>query len=902
MERKLKLHVVSHTHWDREWYLSFQVFRRKLVKLIDHLVKLLDENQKFKSFMMDGQTLAIKDYLEIRPEMENKIKELIKSGRIIIGPWFSQPNEFLVSGESLIRNLILGLKESEKFGGGMKICYLPDAFGQISQLPQIMHGFSMEDAVVWRGVPDGSRTVFKWRGSDDSECLVHYMCGTYGNAVALPLSCKGYEEYLDSTPIYRKGLIERMQGILKVLSQKTTNQNLLLMNGIDHSFAQNDLPDVIKEINEKIPGVVANHSTLSEYIKTVRQEHEENGIPYQTVDGELRDPTEVCILPGSQSTRTDVKIINSRIDAMFEKWMEPFSSISWMLGFEYPQSEIRKAWEYLLENHAHDSLACSSVDSAYHQILTRFEWAEELGNDLISESLQRICKQITLNGLIEGKEKILAIFNPLNWSRNEVVTTVVDVPQALTIKHPVLMDGENAVPMVIHNETNTKVLRFNPRMGAVDLISVIRYEITILISKVPGIGYKALKLTDSTIPSDSPKHLIRSDRVMENEYIRFEVNYNGTFNITEKLSKKRYESLHYFEDCGEAGDGFRHEKPMNDQVIFSLGTPVNISIVEDTSLKATIKIELNMDLPEGLTNYRKARSDVMVPCPISSLVTMTKGVARVDIKTSIINRAKDHRLRVVFPTGIKSEYSYAEQPFDVVKRKIKLPDFKKYSEGFKEKPSSTHPQLSFVDVTNGKDGLMIANQGLYEYEVKDNEEKNIAITLLRCTNLIYEPYLSTYEMGLIPEAECIGEYTFQYSIIPHRGNWESVWKSVYEFKFPMKAVMQCSLEEEAMSNYTGLKRKNKLPMEYSFIKVESSDLQISAIKKCELRESLIIRLFNPTMRTIESSLIVNFPGYRFVQAYETNLKEERETELIIDESGSMKVVIDKKKLLTIELI
>ncbi|MCL4418042.1 MAG: hypothetical protein M1365_15380 [Actinobacteria bacterium] len=902
MERKFKLHIVSHTHWDREWYLSFQLFRRRLVKLIDHLIKLFDENQEFKSFMMDGQTLAIKDYLEIRPEMENKIIELVKDGRIIIGPWFTQPNEFLVSGESLIRNLILGLGESEKFGGGMQICYLPDAFGHISQLPQILCGFSMEDAVVWRGVPTGSKTVFKWMGSDDSECLVHYMCSTYGNAVALPLSCKGYEEHLDSTPIYRKGLIERMENILEVLSRKTTNQNLLLMNGIDHAFAQNDLPDVIKEINEKIPGIKAVHSTLSEYIKAVRQEHEENEIPYQTAAGELRDSTEACILPGSQSTRINVKIINNRIEGMFEKWMEPFLSFSWMLGFEYPQSEIWKAWEYLLENHAHDSLACSSVDSAYHQILTRFEWAEELGNDMISESLQRICKLITLNGLIEEKEKILVIFNPLNWYRSEAISVVIDVPEALMIKHPILMDGEKTVPMVIHNEAHTKVLKFNPRMGAVDLIPVIRYEATILMNEVPGIGYKALKLTDSTIPSDSPKRLVSSDKIMENEYIRLEVNYNGTFNIIDKLSNNHYESLHYFEDCGEAGDGFRHKKPMNDQVIFSFVTPVNISVVEDTSLKATIKIELNMDLPEGLTSDRKARSEVMVPCSISSLVTMVRGVPRVDIKTSIINRAKDHRLRVVFPTGIKTEHSYAEQPFDVVKRKIKLPDFKKYPEDFEEEPSPTHPQLSFVDITNGTYGLMIANQGLYEYEVKDNEERSIAITLLRCTNLIYSPYLSTYDAGLIPEAECIGEYTFQYSVIPHRGNWENAWRNAYEFKFPMKAIIQSSLEEETISNYTSIAGKSKLPEEHSFIKVESPDLQISAIKKNEFRESLIIRLFNPTMHKIESRLTMNFPGPRFVKSFRNNLKEEREAELIIDENGSIKVTVDKKKLFTVELI
>ena len=187
MKDKLVLHIVSHTHWDREWYMSFQPFRRRLVKLFDHLINIFDEIQQYKYFTFDGQIIAINDYLEIRPEQEQKIKKLVEEGKLFIGPWYTQPNGFMVSGESLIRNLIFGQREGEKLGGCMKVCYLPDSFGQISQLPQIINGFGIEDVVSWRGVPKDSKTAFIWNGADDTECLFFYLLGSYGNASALPI-------------------------------------------------------------------------------------------------------------------------------------------------------------------------------------------------------------------------------------------------------------------------------------------------------------------------------------------------------------------------------------------------------------------------------------------------------------------------------------------------------------------------------------------------------------------------------------------------------------------------------------------------------------------------------------------------------------------------------------------
>ena len=261
----------------------------------------------------------------------------------------------MVGGEALVRNLLRGYRECEALGGVMKVCYLPDAFGFISQLPQIAEGFGMHDVVLWRGAPRGSRTVFSWKGSDGTECLAFYMVGAYINAMHLPAELEDHTDTVDFTDIPRKGLKARVQRVLDRIGPRATTPHLLLMNGVDHQFPQTDLPAIIRTINGNIDDVEAIHSTLPQYIQTVRAHHERNDLGYEKAAGELRDPSEGCILTGSQSTRADVKMANSRIENLLERWVEPFSAFAWLLGRPYPKAEIDMAWEYLLQNHSHDN-------------------------------------------------------------------------------------------------------------------------------------------------------------------------------------------------------------------------------------------------------------------------------------------------------------------------------------------------------------------------------------------------------------------------------------------------------------------------------------------------------------------------------------------------------------------
>jgi len=258
-------HIISHTHWDREWYLTYQQFRMKLVHLIDYTLDILKNNPDFK-FMLDGQTVVLEDYLEINPQRESELKNYIKEGRLLVGPWYVLSDEFLSDGESLIRNLLIGHKIAQRFGRVMKVGYLPDIFGHISIMPQILRGFDIDNAVIWRGV-DARETEFFWQSPDRTKVLCIWMPTGYTNLISLPAEPS---KALDK-------LIKSKEDILA--RAKNNTRHFLMMNGGDHLVPQINLPHIIAEVN-KLPG---RHkvllSTLPEYISQIKRKIKEKNNP-----------------------------------------------------------------------------------------------------------------------------------------------------------------------------------------------------------------------------------------------------------------------------------------------------------------------------------------------------------------------------------------------------------------------------------------------------------------------------------------------------------------------------------------------------------------------------------------------------------------------------------------------
>jgi mannosylglycerate hydrolase len=223
------LHIISHTHWDREWYLTFQQFRLKLVHLVDGLLETLEQNPDFEHFMLDGQTIVLDDYLQMRPENEAVIRQHVQSGRILIGPWHILPDMFLVSPEAHIRNLLQGARTASRFGPSMPVGYIPDPFGHPGQVPQILHGFGITTASVWRGIGD-LPCEFWWQAPDGSRVLMAFLRESYSNGASLPA---------DAPTQFTTQLAQ----IQATLAAHSAVHDLLVMVGTDHMEPSPHTPD-----------------------------------------------------------------------------------------------------------------------------------------------------------------------------------------------------------------------------------------------------------------------------------------------------------------------------------------------------------------------------------------------------------------------------------------------------------------------------------------------------------------------------------------------------------------------------------------------------------------------------------------------------------------------------------
>ena len=324
------------------------------------------------------------------------------------------------------------------------------------------------------------------------------------------------------------------------------------------------------------------------------------------------------------------------------------------------------------------------------------------------------------------------VFNPLPFTRDEVVEVDLDLPEMDNFCFTIFDAYGNEIYYYKDNQAKA-IHTVQQTYGFPLRFYAVRHKVYFWADSIPAFGHKTYivrRAQGSTVnrveQTTEDKVLITAKNQMENEYLRVEINDNGTLKILDKRTGKSYDRLNFFEDSGEVGDAYEHRQPKNDAVITSLNGKASIKLIEKNPFKVAFRIKVGLKLPERVTSDKTRRlNDRRRKCNIVSTVTLAKGARRIDIVTVVDNVVKDHRLRAMFPTGIKTNYSYAEGQFDVLKRPISKPPINKWI----EPPCSTHPQLNFVDLSNGKVGLAVINEGLPEYEVVDSRERTIACLL-----------------------------------------------------------------------------------------------------------------------------------------------------------------------------
>ncbi|MFP5254614.1 MAG: alpha-mannosidase [Acidimicrobiia bacterium] len=742
-----RVHIVPHTHWDREWYSPYQTFRLRLVDLLDQLLPELEADPSYAHFLLDGQMAVVEDYLEVRPEAEERLRALAGRGRVAMGPWYALPDEFLVSGETLVRNLQLGLRVATRFGGAMEVGYLPDMFGHIAQMPQLLRLFGFEHAVVWRGVPSAiDRSGFWWSSPDGSTVRAEYLPQGYGNGARVPDDAKAL--------LRRIAEFEEEQGEL-------LTGPILWMNGTDHLMPQPWLGRVVAEANELAAGgeadVELHVCSLADHVRRSPTD----GLPSWT--GELRSGARANLLMGVASNRVDVKQAAARAERALERLAEPLSAL--VLPAEaWPERLLDLAWLEVIRNSAHDSICACSVDEVCDAVLHRYAEATQIADGLAERALQALGATVAVDG------RTPVVVNPSARERGGVVELRLPgeaVPagtQLVAARPPerVLMDTtpvEVATVTVAELEYVHGIRSFTIEgLDGEELISVAREPagalvtppvrrallalreeqagrqvrvrvtnraaVTVLaaVPPVAGFGWRTWKAPASTDP------VVVTETALDNGRVRVEVDpADGTFSLDGVRGCGR------LVDGGDVGDTYNWCPPP-EELLVDQPRAVATRIVEGGPVRGRLEVRRTYELPTHVEGGRRVgRAEVEV----RTTLELAAGEDLLRVTVAFDNHGlRDHRLRVHLPLPDRAAGSRAECAFAVVERGLDAEG------GATEIGLPTFPSRRFV--TAG--GLTVAHEGLVEYElvdVVDGTAGALALTLLRATGMLSQGPMAT---------------------------------------------------------------------------------------------------------------------------------------------------------------
>jgi len=909
-----KGYVVTHTHWDREWRYPIWENRQYLIDMIDELLEILDTQPEYSCFLMDGQSVIIEDYLEFKPENREKVENYIKAGKIDVGPWYTLPDLYPVCGESLVRNLLKGSRLSEKLGRRLNVAHESFGWGQTAQFPQIYDGFGLNFVVVAKNVSKDRcpNCEFLWEAPDGTQVFAtrlgeHARANFFMNAFLAITTDKDYnsneyfmkigqdgqvyheadgngywEDYFviqDKGEIHEGRLKEAVRLAWSSMDETVLPDNRILMNGSDSSTAQPQLVEIIKKAQELFPDIELKLSTLEEYVEDfVKLVDKEKLI---TIKGELRDGPAFKCSANALSTRPNIKILNKKVENTLFKTAEPLS----VLEDRYNKPFIDKAVDYLLLSHPHDSINGVTQDKTVDDTMYRLNQALELSEATANTACKNIVKNIDFSGYSDDA-MLFVMFNTLPYARKEVVKLYIDFPQDMNVWEFELFDGDTKLDMQVlsRKEVVTPVSNLHTRPLPYE---VDRFEVLVDTGMIPAMGYKtihAVKTKDlnrkTVFWHDMRKYtgneLICGNNKMENAFLSVTVEGNGTVSITEKKSGKTYTNLNYFEETGDQGDYWIYYPPYHNKTYTSLGANADIWFEENGELSATIAAKIKMTVPKfGIINKNmvqgeSARSEEMTDIDITTYYTLKKDAKAVEVKTVINNTAMDHRMKVVFDTGICTEIAESAGHFYVDKRSTIPAGDKYYPE------MQTLPKGYFTTLSDGKNGFSFIDNCTCEYEA--NKDGRLAISLFRgVRNIICTEFRSA---GAFPHengGQSLGVLTFNYLLHPFCENETQMLAE--RMSAPVKTVQTCK----------GIGTKNTA---YSALEIPEK-LVLTALKKAEDSDKIIIRLYNPTEETVTGEIKTVFKNAKIVNLNEGDAKDLDLSEISVAPHKIVTIEVEK---------
>ncbi len=767
--------IVPHTHWDREWYWPFERFRMRLVDLLDDLLPRLEADPAFAHFMLDGQMAVVDDHLEIRPEAEATLRRLAADGRLAMGPWYVLMDEFLVSGETIVRDLQMGLRRAADFGGAMEVGYLPDMFGHVAQMPQILRRAGLDHAVVWRGVPEAvDRSGFWWEAPDGSTVRAEYLPEGYGNGASLPDT--GVE------------LVEMIRRFEQAHGEMLTGP-ILWMNGTDHLMPQPQLARLVAEANAAQSDYRLVITGLADHVASAPVE----GLPRWR--GELRSGARANLLMGVASNRVDVKQAAARAERTLERMAEPLSAL-FLPPARWPHAFLDRAWRQVVLDAAHDSSCACSVDEVVDAVLARYADATDIADGLVERAVDALARSIgeagptivnpsarARAGLVEldlpgatapeGTQQVAvgggttvidhlsrrdcvqvvqrALDEFPNMHRAEV-SVGADATMAITIEHdPARRDRRYAGSL---KADVVALADAAPDGPALVTITAPPSQRVLARVEVPGLGWarwRAVPLPADVAPvSATPTP--DGGAVMANGLLTLTVDpEDGTFALADASGARSTTGLGRLVDDGDAGDTYNWSPPVHEPTAcVDRPDSVAVGVVEHGPLRARVEVRTTLRLPEAVVDGRRVGE---VTTEVVTVLTVHAGSPLVTVTTELENRSRDHRLRAWLPLPERTTTSEAECAFAVVERGTVAEG------GPTERPLPTYPSRRFV----GAGGLVVVHEGLLEYELVDLDDAApaptagaLALTLLRCTGMLSNGPMTMRPLPAGPEVATPG--------------------------------------------------------------------------------------------------------------------------------------------------
>ena len=796
------IHLVPHTHWDREWYEPFQVFRMRLVDLIDQLLARMADDPRLR-FTLDGQAATIDDYLEVRPDAEPLIRRLIAEGRLAIGPWQILLDEFLVSGETIVRNLELGWHAAEQLGAPMPVGYLPDMFGHVAQMPQILRRAGIRNAVVWRGVPAAvDRNAFRWRSPDGSEVRAEYLVGGYGNGA-----------YLLAIP---DRLGEKVARYVAASRTFYGDRSILAMYGTDHAVPSPRLAEIVAGVHDAQPagGVEIRIETLADYIAGA-EPLDATG-PAWT--GELRSAARANMLSNVTSARIDLKMAAARAERALERYAEPLAALH---GGPWPARLLELAWRKVVDNSAHDSICGCSQDAVVDQVLSRFAEAEQIGRGLAAAAIRPLAAATPRGQAV--------VVNPSPHERVDLVELDLDVPAPWAAVDLELADGRR-VPTQLLDRPETILRRLSltgrqvpelfarrlhgrelfgrsldghriDRSGPVPRLTIVvddpaappNFDVDAILDAVaaavanapdeswevvvergdrrrlaalvpaPGLGAATVRAVEAAGAETTTAPVVAAGRAIGNGLVRVEVADDGSLTI--EGGGVRLERAGRLVDGGDYGDTYNYGPPAEDRLI-ERPSVVEVAAVESGPVRGRLAVVSRYDWPLGLLAGGAGRAETTAPVEVTTTIEIRAGEPFARFRIAFTNPSRDHRVRWHLPLPAAADRSAAEGQFGVAERGLTV------EAGHGEVPIATMPAASFVHAA----GATILLDHVTEYELVDGRE--IALTVLRSTGLISRNDNPFREDPAgpevpVPDAQLLGPWAFTFAVLPHAGSWET---------------------------------------------------------------------------------------------------------------------------------